>query len=67
MRACYENTPVGTNQLELGYAFVSALEGRMGAIVAIIAAAIVGGTAVFCYTMYLTSDSESDRRSKRQI
>ncbi len=31
----------------------------MEAIVAIITAAIVGGTAVFCYTMYQTSGSES--------
>jgi hypothetical protein len=45
----------------------SALEGRMEAIVGILTAAIVGGTAVFCYTMYLTSGSESDHRSKRQI
>jgi hypothetical protein len=63
----YENTPVETNQLELGDAFISALEGRMEALVAMITAAIVGGTAVFCCTMYLTSGSESDRRSKRQI
>ena len=39
----------------------------MEAIVGILTAAIVGGTAVFCYTMYLTSGSESERRSKRQI
>jgi hypothetical protein len=39
----------------------------MEAIVGILTAAIVGGTAVFCYTMYLISGSESDRRSKRQI
>jgi hypothetical protein len=39
----------------------------MEAIVGILAVAIVGGAAVFCYTMYLTSGSQSDRRSKPQI